>query len=646
MVGQELLDHIIDNYKTSSTLGYSNARDVLYGTIDLQENDQLSCIYSGFTITLDINQDPSTNAYEQGINCEHSWPQSMGADEEPQKSDLHHLYPCKSNVNSSRGNHPYAEILDQDTDTWYRNEYSQTTIPTEFIDEYAEKLNGNQPAFEPREDHKGNASRAMFYFFAMYQEEADTNFWIMQKNTLIDWHYLDPVNQEELDRTWLIASYQEEIPNPFIIDSSLARRIWFLDDAGGDSPPDSFSLILPYNDMIVSTVLPEFLWYTSNDIDVLDTVRYYLMIDTQDPGIITYDIGNDTSFILTVPLLDNSQVFWQVVAEDLNGSQTVNQNGYHTFYINIENEAPENPTLVAPIYGSIQSTLLPLFYWSESLDPDPMDQANYILYYEVNNSDTWHSVELDTNWYLPEIDLLDNSIYKWYVHSMDLYGGESFSDSSLFYTDEFPEPPINFSTVSPLDQAVQEHPEIQFIWNKTIDPDPLEIMHYQVIYVTNLEDWQDTLNYTYSEVVEGDTTITLTLEGNSRYYWGVLARDSDGFIVLSNDGWPNELIVGSLDIEDGNLPTKYSLYQNFPNPFNPITRINYDIPKAGYVDIKIYDIAGRKITSLVNQIKAMGSHFVYWDGKNDLGKNSPGGMYIYTIKVDNFINSKKLVLIK
>jgi len=229
---------------------------------------------------------------------------------------------------------------------------------------------------------------------------------------------------------------------------------------------------------------------------------------------------------------------------------------------------------------------------------------------------------------------------------MDLYGGESFSDSSLFYTDEFPEPPINFSTVFPLDQTVQEHPEIQFIWNKTIDPDPLEIMHYQVIYVTNLEDWQDTLNYTYSEVVEGDTTITLTLEGNSRYYWGVLARDSDGFIVLSNDGWPNELIVGSLDIEDGNLPTKYSLYQNFPNPFNPITRINYDIPKAGYVDIKIYDIAGRKITSLVNQTKAMGSHFVYWDGKNDLGKNSPGGMYIYTIKVDNFINSKKLVLIK
>ncbi|MDC0480576.1 endonuclease, partial [Candidatus Marinimicrobia bacterium] len=89
------------------------------------------CVYTGYTITLDTTQDPSTNAYEQGINCEHTYPQSMGASEEPQKSDMHHLFPCKSNVNSSRGNDPYAEIPDEDTDTWYRNDYSQEDIPSE-----------------------------------------------------------------------------------------------------------------------------------------------------------------------------------------------------------------------------------------------------------------------------------------------------------------------------------------------------------------------------------------------------------------------------------------------------------------------------------------------------------------------------------
>ena len=227
LTGQPLLDYVVNNYKTSTTLGYANARDTMYSVIDLKDDNQLSCIYSGYTITLDLNEDPSVNAFNQGINCEHTWPQSMGAGQEPQKSDMHHLYPCKSNVNSSRGNHPYAEIPDEDTDIWYRNDYSQDNIPTEFINEYAEKYNSGDAQFEPREDHKGDASRAMFYFFAMYHDVADTNFWNTQKDILLDWHYFDPVGYWEYNRTWSIAVYQENIPNPFVLDSTLSRRIWF-----------------------------------------------------------------------------------------------------------------------------------------------------------------------------------------------------------------------------------------------------------------------------------------------------------------------------------------------------------------------------------------------------------------------------------
>ena len=646
MVGQELLNYVVDNYKTSNTLGYSNARDVLYGTIDLQENDQLSCVYSGFTITLDVTEDPSTNAYNQGVNCEHSWPQSMGADEEPQKSDLHHLYPCKANVNSSRGNHPYAEIIDQETDTWYRNDYSQTSVPTEYIDEYSEKLNGESPAFEPREDHKGNASRAMFYFYAMYQEDADTTFWNMQKNTLFDWHYLDPVDQEEEDRTWLIASYQEEQPNPFIIDTSLARRIWFSGNSSGGNPPESFSLLYPSNEMVVSSLYPEFVWHASNDIDFMDTIHYQLIVDTPYPGILTYDPGYDTSFTITEPLPDNSHIYWKIIAEDLDGLQTINQNGYQVFHTNIENEVPSTFSLVAPNYGSIQSVLTPDFYWTQSIDPDPMDEVSYVIHYEINNSGIWNNIEIFSNWYQPELNLMDNSRFKWFVQAMDLYGAESFTDSSIFFTDEFPEPPSNFSTILPLDQASIANSEIQFVWNRALDPDPLDILYYQVVYVTNLEDWQDTLHYQYSEIIEEDTTITLSLDSDIIYYWGIVARDTDGFLVQSNEGVPNELLIGSLNTKENNIPSQFYLYQNYPNPFNPITRINYDIPKDGYVSISIFDITGRKIVSLVNENKIRGSHSIYWEGKNDMGENLPGGMYIYTIKAGNFVGSKKLVLIK
>ena len=644
--GQELLNYVVDHYKTSTTLGYGNARDVLYGIIDLREDNQLSCVYSGFTITLDVTQDPSTNAYNQGINCEHTWPQSMGASQEPQKSDMHHLYPCKSNVNSSRGNHPYSDIIDTETDTWYRNDYSQNTVPNEFIDQYAEKLNGATPVFEPREDHKGNASRAMFYFYAMYQQAADSTFWDTQKNTLFEWHSIDPIDQEELDRTWLISSYQEGHPNPFIIDSSLARRIWLTDHVGGGSPPDSFSLIYPALGMEISTVYPEFIWHTSNDEDNMDIVTYKLIFDTPEPGIFVYDVAFDTSFTLTDPLPDNCQIYWQVIAEDLEGNQTVSQGEYQIFYTNEENENPSTPILIAPINGSTQSTLTPHFYWTESLDPDPLDQVSYIMLLEENNLGNWFDFNADSNWFIPELNLIDNSMFKWLVYSMDSNGSNSYSDSSVFYTDEFPESPGSFSTVYPPDQFVHDQSEIEFIWNRPFDPDPIETLHYQVIYTTNYEDWLSLTNHISSEIIEEDTSIILQLEDNSRYFWGVKVTDSDGFFLLGNDSLPQELIIGNLKINEISPPSKFSLHQNYPNPFNPVTKIKYDISKQGNVSLSIYDIKGCNLISLVNKQQDAGSYSVIWDGKNKFGHSLPGGIYIYRINSGSFIDTKKLILLK
>ena len=142
--GQDLLLFLENNYKTSSTLGYNNARDIMYSEIDIKPGNQLTGVYSGYTITLDLSQDPSTDAYEKGINCEHTWPQSLGSSSEPMKSDMHHLFPTKSNVNSSRGNDPFDEIDDQLTDIWYRNDYSQNNIPQQDINEYAEKNSINK----------------------------------------------------------------------------------------------------------------------------------------------------------------------------------------------------------------------------------------------------------------------------------------------------------------------------------------------------------------------------------------------------------------------------------------------------------------------------------------------------------------------
>jgi len=313
LTGQDLLEYVISNYKTSTTLGYNTARDVMYGTIDLKEDDQLSGVYTGYTIMLDTSQDPSTNAWEQGINCEHTWPQSMGAGNEPQKSDLHYLFPCKSNVNSSRGNDPYADIPDEDTDIWYRNDYSQGSIPEEFIDEYAEKYNPPDPTdegFEPRDDHKGNAARAMFYFFTMYQDIADVDFWNIQKELLYQWHQYDRVDDWEYERTWAIAEYQEDMPNPFVIDSTLARRIWFYTPAGPSG-------------IVITEIMP-------NPSAVLDTYGEWFEIhNTTDSSIdingwIITDGGNEshtiTNVTMSIPVLPgNYFVFVRNADSTLNG---------------------------------------------------------------------------------------------------------------------------------------------------------------------------------------------------------------------------------------------------------------------------------------------------------------------------------------
>ena len=276
LTGTQLLGYIQDNYTPSSTMGYNIARDTMYAVIDLKEGNQLSGVYSGYTITLDLSLDPSTNAYNQGINCEHTFPQSMGAGEEPQKSDMHHLFPCKSNVNSSRGNDPFAEIPDEETDKWFRDDYYITTIPDEYIDEYAEKLNHFDERFEPREDHKGNSARAMFYFNAIYNDVADQNFWELQKDDLLDWNYLDEVDPEELERTWGIAEYQGN-PNPFVLDNSLALRIWFEDQiilGCTDSSSPNYNPDANVDDNSCLNILGDL--NTDSEVDILDIV---IMVD-------------------------------------------------------------------------------------------------------------------------------------------------------------------------------------------------------------------------------------------------------------------------------------------------------------------------------------------------------------------------------
>lgn len=227
ITGQELLDSLVANYKTNTVFSYDKARDTLFAKI-YSINDSLRGVYTGYTIYLDPTQDPTTYAYNQNIDTEHTYPRSKGATGQAE-SDMHHLYPTRTFANSARGNNPFADIPDMDTDKWFRRDVILYTIPSMFIDEYSESDDDNL-LFEPREDHKGNAARAVFYFYTMYKQQADNadpQFFSIQKNTLYQWHLADQVDSLEVIRNNKIALYQGGKQNPFILDSSLVRRAYF-----------------------------------------------------------------------------------------------------------------------------------------------------------------------------------------------------------------------------------------------------------------------------------------------------------------------------------------------------------------------------------------------------------------------------------
>jgi hypothetical protein len=94
------------------------------------------------------------------------------------------------------------------------------------------------------------------------------------------------------------------------------------------------------------------------------------------------------------------------------------------------------------------------------------------------------------------------------------------------------------------------------------------------------------------------------------------------------------------------LPTDYNLFQNYPNPFNPSTIISYSIPKTNKVSLVIYDMLGREIRTLVNEIQNAGVQNVTWDGRNKAGVKVSSGTYIYRIEAGDFHMAKKMILLK
>ena len=103
------------------------------------------------------------------------------------------------------------------------------------------------------------------------------------------------------------------------------------------------------------------------------------------------------------------------------------------------------------------------------------------------------------------------------------------------------------------------------------------------------------------------------------------------------------IVATTIDISEDemSLPTMFALHQNYPNPFNPSTTIEFSIPYSSHVMLKIYDLLGKEVATLVNEELSMGQHKVNWNAHN-----LASGIYIYKIQVGEFVQTRKMILMR
>ena len=156
-------------------------------------------------------------------------------------------------------------------------------------------------------------------------------------------------------------------------------------------------------------------------------------------------------------------------------------------------------------------------------------------------------------------------------------------------------------------------------------------------------------------IIEGDGeqggAVLIEAKGTITLKPGFHAKTGSEFIArIDTSSEPGaDLLADDTDVEKKqpeNLPKEYALHQNFPNPFNPLTTIEYALPKDSPVQLTIYNIMGQEVIKLIDKDLTAGYKSIVWNGHDKNGNQVPSGVYVYLIKAGDFVKSHKMLMMK
>jgi hypothetical protein len=289
--------------------------------------------------------------------------------------------------------------------------------------------------------------------------------------------------------------------------------------------------------------------------------------------------------------------------------------------------APSVPVLNSPADGAIGQLISVTFKWDSS------QMASYFhLQVSMKNDFTDTLIEKSgiagTSYNPP--GLKKGTTYYWRVRALDSNGMSQFSV------------PRSFSTFFGIPQT----PTLKSPANNTKGMPVNPVLSWNESLEANQYHLQVSLNLEFSIFVINDSMITYTtksidsLKNNTIYYWRVRAKNGGGWGAFSVP-WQFSTIRTTMVATVGSeIPKRYELCQNYPNPFNPSTTIKFALPISGSVTLKVFDLLGNEIETLISEDLGPGNYTVRWSTK------VPSGIYLCRLQAGEFVQTKRMILTK
>ncbi len=378
--------------------------------------------------------------------------------------------------------------------------------------------------------------------------------------------------------------------------------------------PGNIELQIPDDTTSDMSLTPAFNWKEGTN-----ATSYQLQVFRFNGPIIVDTVVNNVSFELTDTLQSVQTYHWKV--RGINGGKNLFGNWSETRRFTTILIPPSIVSLLAPINSSSGLGLRPRFNWeSSSL------AGEYLV--QIAEDDNFNSIFIDSALNQPGFTVSKalefGSTYYWRVKALNDAGESAWSNTRSFTT--IIEAPPNSTLLFPENDSEVNILRPEIIWSRSPRTNNYKL------------ELTDTQTFAYSII---DSSVTDTsflppakLENGTKYYWRVKAFGDGG-----ESEW-SEVFTFFIPISITN-EFELNLSQNYPNPFNPSTQIQYTVPSTSYVRLKVFNTVGQLVAILVDERKNAGNYSITF---NASGLSS--GFYFYSIEVDNFIQTKKMVLIK